>query len=168
MKIVYIGIGSNLENREMQVREAADRLKKISGVAVLKLSSLYKSSPMGPQDQPDYVNAVAEIETNLSAEALLKFLKRIEVAQERDLDAKRWGPRTIDLDILLFGDEQIQTDILTIPHIGLKKRDFVVYPLAEIAPQLILPTGETMEMLIAQCPKRDLRVIALQKDGDAE
>ena len=168
MKIVYIGIGSNLENPKMQVREAADRLKEIPGVVVVKLSSLYKSSPMGAQDQPDYVNAVAEIETNLSAEALLKFLKRIEVAQERDLDAERWGPRTIDLDILLFGDEQIQTDTLTIPHVGLKKRDFVVYPLAEVAPQLILPTGETMDVLIAQCPKRDLRVIALQQDEDPE
>ena len=158
MKAAYIGIGSNLGEPVMQIREAVDRLKDIPGVNLKKLSSFYRSPPMGPQDQPDFVNVVAAIETNLSVEALFGFLQRIEAAQKRDRAAKRWGPRTIDLDILLFGDEVIKTDELTIPHPGLKEREFVVYPLAEIAPQLTLPGGETIVELKVQCPERHLKV----------
>jgi len=161
MKIIYIGIGSNLNDPIMQVREALDRLQDIPGVFLKKCSSLYKSDPMGPQDQPDFINAVAEMETNLSAEALLSFLQRVEAIQQRDCSGQHWGPRTIDLDILLFGDEVIKTHDLTIPHYGLKNREFVVYPLAEIAPHLVLPSGESISELIAQCPKRNLQLLEL-------
>jgi len=159
MKTVYLGIGSNLDNPVMQIYEAVDRLKAIPGVTVKKLSSLYESSPMGPQDQPDFINAVVAIETNLSAEELFTFLKRIEGVQGRKQTDERWGPRPIDLDILLFGDEMIETAQLTIPHPGLKLREFVVYPLIEVAPHLILPTGESMALVKAQCPKRNLRIV---------
>lgn len=163
MKTVYIGLGSNLDNPVMQIHEAVDRLRDILGVTIIKLSSLYRSQPMGPKDQPDFINAVAEIETNLSAEELLIFLQRIEAAQKRIRSGKRWGPRTIDLDILLFGDDEIDTRHLQIPHPGLSQREFVVYPLAEIASELRLPSGEKIADLKAQCPMRDMTILPLER-----
>lgn len=163
MKTVYIGLGSNLENPIMQIQEAVDRLREVPGVTINKLSSLYRSKPMGPQDQPDFINAVAEIETNLSAIELLQFLKRIEDAQKRVDFGKRWGPRTIDLDILVFGNETIDQSDLQVPHPGLSQREFVVYPLAEIAPYLILPSGEKIIDLKERCPLRGLSVLPIKE-----
>lgn len=169
MKSVYIGIGSNLDNPLMQIHEAVDRLKAIPGVQLQKLSSLYHSKPMGQQDQPDFINAVAAIEMNLSADVLLTFLRRIESAQGRvRTEKKRWGSRTIDLDILLFGDEIIHTNELIIPHPGLQEREFVVYPLAEIAPQLVLPTGESIADIKAHCPERTLRVVTVEHSEEKQ
>ncbi len=159
MKTVYIGLGSNIDNPVMQIHEAVERIKETPGVVFKRLSNLYQSTPLGPQDQPDFVNAVAEIETNLSARGLLAFLQRIEDTQKRDRSAERWGPRTIDLDILLFGDERVESSDLSIPHVGLKERAFVVYPLSEIAPQLTLPGGETISDLKAQCPAGKLKLL---------
>ncbi len=163
MKIVYIGLGSNLDHPAMQIHEAVDRIAHIPGILVKKVSSLYRSKPMGLQDQPDFINAVAEIHTNLSAEALLNFLQRIEIAQKRIRSGKHWGPRTIDLDILLFGNDVIKVNGLHIPHPGLSEREFVVYPLAEIAPNLNLPSGQRMMDLKAQCPMRGLTLLSIEK-----
>lgn len=159
MKKAYIGLGSNLDHPDMQIREALDRLGDTPGILVIQVSSLYQSKALGEEIQPDYLNAVVEIETNFSAEELLNFLQRIEDAQKRIRTENRWGPRTIDLDILLFGDDQIQTDRLQVPHPELSQREFVVYPLAEIAPNLRTPSGDSIAQLIAQCPQREIRRI---------
>jgi 2-amino-4-hydroxy-6-hydroxymethyldihydropteridine diphosphokinase len=116
----------------------------------VKCSSFYRSRPMGPKDQPEYINAVASLETSLQAEALLDALQAIEQAQGRVRD-KRWGPRTLDLDILLYGDERISTDRLKIPHPGLSEREFVLYPLYELAPDLMISGLGSLASLYQHC-----------------
>ncbi len=106
---------------------------------------------MGPQDQPDYVNAVAALHTRLAAEDLLTELQKIELEQGRQRKDERWGPRTLDLDILLFGHEIIQTERLTVPHYGMKQREFVLYPLAELNSDLVLPDGTQTDRVTDDC-----------------
>ncbi|MBL4631995.1 MAG: 2-amino-4-hydroxy-6-hydroxymethyldihydropteridine diphosphokinase, partial [Paraglaciecola sp.] len=149
---VYIGLGSNLAVPEKQVQAAFDGLSAIPDSSLVHCSSLYQSQPMGTQDQPDYVNAVAMIKTTLSPEALLLQTQLIENQQGRVRKANRWGPRTLDLDILLFGMQKIDNEHLTVPHSGMKLREFVLYPLFEIAPDLILPGGEKLASLLKACP----------------
>jgi len=168
MKTVFLGLGSNLEQPILQIQEAVDRIRDIPGVTVQKLSSMYRSPPMGPQEQPDFVNAVAVIETNLSAKELLVFLQRIEDTQERDRSVERWGPRTIDLDILLFGDESVETAELTIPHKGVKQRPFFVYPIAEIAENLVFPDGENIIDVKSRCPMAGLQVIKVSSSKETQ
>jgi len=151
-QIVYIGIGSNLNNPQKNARLAINALKQLEHSQLLKVSSLYASKPMGPQDQPDYINAVAQLQTNLSPQGLLKKLQEIELYQGRERKEERWGPRTLDLDILLFGQQIINEAELSVPHYGMKNRDFVLYPLAEIAENLILPCGSALQDLLKQCP----------------
>jgi 2-amino-4-hydroxy-6-hydroxymethyldihydropteridine diphosphokinase len=140
---VFIGIGSNLANPQQQVLSAISQLKSLPYCQFIRQSSLYRSQPMGPQDQPDYVNAVVQLETILEAEALLDLLQKIELDAGRERNKEeRWGARTLDLDMLLFGNEIIATERLTVPHYGLTEREFVVIPLAEIAPELQLPQGD--------------------------
>ncbi|MDZ7902145.1 MAG: 2-amino-4-hydroxy-6-hydroxymethyldihydropteridine diphosphokinase [Rheinheimera sp.] len=114
---------------------------------------------MGPQDQPDYVNAVAALHTKLSAEQLLDQLQQIELSHGRVRKAERWGPRTLDLDILLFGDMVIETPRLTVPHYGMAVREFVLYPLAEIAPDLQIPKLGSLAALLAQVPINGLSLL---------
>jgi 2-amino-4-hydroxy-6-hydroxymethyldihydropteridine diphosphokinase len=154
---VYIGLGSNLALPEKQIQAACSSLAKLPDTELIKCSSLYQSQPMGPQDQPDYVNAVVLIETALSPETLLQQTQLIESQQGRIRKAKRWGPRTLDLDMLLFGLYQIDKDHLTVPHSGMKHREFVLYPLYEIAPDLILPCGEKLADLVLTCPINGLQ-----------
>jgi len=149
---VYIGLGSNLALPEKQIQAACASLARLPDTELIKCSSLYKSQPMGPQDQPDYVNAVALIETALSPESLLQHTQLIESQQGRIRKANRWGPRTLDLDMLLFGLQRIDNEHLTVPHSGMKQREFVLYPLFEIAPDLILPCGEKLANLVMTCP----------------
>jgi 2-amino-4-hydroxy-6-hydroxymethyldihydropteridine diphosphokinase len=140
---VFIGIGSNLANPHQQVLSAIEQLKLLPCCRFIQQSSLYRSQPMGPQDQPNYVNAVVQLETILEAEALLDLLQQIELDAGRERNKEeRWGARTLDLDMLLFGNEIIATERLTVPHYGLTEREFVVIPLAEIAPELQLPQGD--------------------------
>lgn len=156
MITAYIGIGSNLDNPQQQVRKALAALAQITDTNLLKCSSLYRSAPMGPPDQPEYVNAVASVTTRLPAAELLAALQIIENRLGRVRTGVHWGPRIIDLDLLLFGTEEIRTTELTVPHPGIRQREFVLYPLAEIAPNLYIPgQGELSEML-AQCPRRGL------------
>jgi len=153
--LTYIGLGSNLDNPESQVKTAIEALAGLSQIRLQDHSSLYRSAPMGPQDQPDYVNAVAKLSTGLEPEALLDKLQGIERAQGR-VRAQRWGPRTLDLDILLYGQCVLATERLKIPHPGIAERSFVLYPLAEINGQLEIPGLGRVQSLLEQCPDAGL------------
>ncbi|AZZ44335.1 2-amino-4-hydroxy-6-hydroxymethyldihydropteridine diphosphokinase [Pseudomonadaceae bacterium SI-3] len=153
MERVYIGLGSNLAEPRQQLRGALDALARIPNSQLAVVSSLYLSDPLGPADQPRYNNAVAALDTSLSPLALLDALQAIELAQGRERKAERWGPRTLDLDILLFGNRLISEPRLTVPHYHMHARAFVLYPLAEIAPaELKLADGRSLVELLAACP----------------
>ena len=147
MTAAYVGLGSNLEDPQGQVRRALDELAHITDTRVTVRSPLYKSAPLGPQDQPDYINAVAALDTALTPLALLAALRRIEQRHGRVRDGTRWGPRSLDLDILLYGDVVMDTPELTLPHPGLPERAFVLYPLFDIAPHLAVPGRGTVREL---------------------
>ncbi len=144
---VYVGVGSNLSSPIKQVSLAINALKTITNCQVTAVSSLYGSKPMGPQDQPDYINAVVELQTSLAPLLLLDELQALENKAGRVRKENRWGARILDLDILLFGDQVIDNDRLTVPHYGMKLREFVLLPLAEINPDLTLPDGEKISEL---------------------
>lgn len=154
---VYIGLGSNLAAPKKQLQDACASLAEIPSSTLVTCSSLYQSLPMGPQDQPDYVNAVVQLNTSLAPEVVLQHTQKIELQQGRVRKAEQWGPRTLDLDILLYGQQQIETESLSIPHLGMRQREFVLFPLYEIAPDLILPTGEKLIDLIKACPANGLQ-----------
>ncbi|MGJ8681012.1 2-amino-4-hydroxy-6-hydroxymethyldihydropteridine diphosphokinase [Paraglaciecola sp.] len=162
MNSVYIGLGSNLSKPQKQLNNALQSLSALPSSQLIQCSHFYISQPMGPKDQPDYVNAVALIETKLQPLDLLKCTQEIELLQGRERKENRWGPRTLDLDILLYGNQQITLPNLVIPHYGLKKREFVLYPLFEIAQELTLPCGEKLSKLVDLCPKNGLRAIELK------
>lgn len=158
--IAYIGLGSNLAEPGQQLKSALQDLIARPEIEHLVASPLYRSDPMGPADQPDYINAVARLETTLSPDALLSLLQQIELAHGRVRDGERWGPRTLDLDLLLY-DELIQNEPhLTIPHPGLHERSFVLYPLFDVAPDLILPIHGSLVKLLEQCPATGLEKLA--------
>jgi len=159
MFTAYIGLGSNLADPERQIKQAVVHLKKIENTEVTTISSLYYSRPMGPQDQPDYMNSVAELTTHLSAIELLDQLQKIENQAGRVRKDNRWGPRILDLDILLFDNCVINTERLIIPHYGLKEREFVLLPLYEIAPDLTLPDGETIKYLSNNIAHNSLKIL---------
>jgi 2-amino-4-hydroxy-6-hydroxymethyldihydropteridine diphosphokinase len=153
----YVAIGSNLADPVTQAQEAIVSLQTLALSRLVSVSSLYASKPMGPQAQPDYINAVACIDTCLAPIDLLDALQHIENEQGR-VRKEHWGARTLDLDILLYGNEIMSTPRLTVPHYGMKEREFVLYPLAEIAPQLQLPCGQALSELLAGCPRNDLTI----------
>lgn len=157
--ISYIGIGSNQALPIEQAKQAITALNDIKDTKLVICSSLYRSAPMGPQDQPDYINAIAKIETTLSALELLDALQAIEQEQGRERKENRWGPRTLDLDIILYADKMIDNDRLTIPHYGMKEREFVLYPLFEIAPTLQMPDGISLIEILKHCDKNGLTAI---------
>lgn len=156
---VFIGLGANLHQPLQQLQTAALALRQLPDTQLVAISSLYGSRPMGPQDQPDYVNAVAQLVTSLSPHQLLDALQQIEQTQGRTRKAERWGPRTLDLDILLFGELQLNDERLIVPHYGMHLREFVLYPLAEIAPTLELPTHGPLSALLAKVPLNGLTVL---------
>lgn len=145
--IAYIGLGSNLSEPIAQVKKAITEITKIAQSQVTSISSLYQSKPMGPQDQNDYINGVIALETSLSAIELLNALQTIENKAGRVRKENRWGARILDLDIILFGNDIINTERLTIPHYGMTEREFVLLPLVEIAPSLKLPDGTSVNFL---------------------
>ena len=159
----YIGIGSNLDDPVSQVKEAIDELDTIPDSMLAACSSLYSSKPMGPADQPDYVNAVAALDTLLSAEELLASLKKIEDRQGRDRGGDKWGPRIIDLDLLLYSKKKINTDELTVPHPGMHERDFVIIPLAELAGNITIPGRGQLSALIQQCESHSVKKLITGK-----
>jgi 2-amino-4-hydroxy-6-hydroxymethyldihydropteridine diphosphokinase len=154
----YIGIGSNLSDPRRQVERAIDELAQLPHTRLLASSRLYRSAPLGPVEQPDYINAAAALDSELTAHALLDALLRIEVAHGR-VRGERWGPRTLDLDLLLYGDTVINDDRLNVPHPGLAQRNFVLYPLLDIAPDLVIPGNGTVSTAAAQCPRHDLAAL---------
>lgn len=154
--VSYIGLGSNLADPIEQLYKAKQALAKRTDIKLLAISGLYRSAPMGPQNQPDYINAVAAIRTGLPALVLLHQLQTIENKQGR-LRNERWGARTLDLDILLYGDYCLATPELTVPHVGLTQRAFVLYPLYEIAPELQIPGKKTVKAYLAKCPLAGLQ-----------
>lgn len=159
---VYIGLGSNLSEPLQQLKRACHALAQLPDSRIVRVSSFYASKPMGPQDQPDYVNGVAKLETCLEPIALLDALQAIEHTQGRERSGSRWGARTLDLDILLYGSLEIHSERLTIPHYGLKDREFVVYPLDEIAPDLQLPCGNALKTILNNLPRNGLSKMDLE------
>ena len=148
MTVAYIAIGSNLASPLEQVNAALKALGDIPESHIFAVSSFYRTPPLGPQDQPDYLNAAVALETSLAPEELLNHTQRIELQQGRVRKAERWGPRTLDLDIMLFGNEVINTERLTVPHYDMKNRGFMLWPLFEIAPELVFPDGEMLRQIL--------------------
>ena len=154
---VFIGLGSNLDEPQVQLQSAIDQLKKTEFIDFIKTSHFYLSKPMGPQDQPDFVNAVVELNTSLTAEKLLDTLQEIENSQGR-VRSQHWGPRTLDLDILLYGGEVIKTERLTVPHSGISERNFVLYPLNDLVnSDFEIPNIGNINELLANCTTNGLK-----------
>lgn len=154
--MAYIGLGSNLQQPAVQVRQAMTELDAIPQSHCSGYSSLYQSPPMGPADQPEYINAVARMVTRLSPIRLLGELQIIEQQHGR-VRARPWGQRTLDLDLLLYGEVVITTQHLTVPHPGMAERAFVLYPLQELESGLKIPSIGSVEELIAHCPQAGIR-----------
>ena len=148
MTLAYIALGSNLASPLEQVNAAINAIREIPESRIVALSSFYRTPPLGPQDQPDYLNAAVALETTLEPDALLDHTQRIELQQGRVRKAERWGPRTLDLDIMLFGDRIIRSERLTVPHYDMKNRGFMLWPLFEIAPDLHFPDGLSLHHLL--------------------
>lgn len=146
---VYLSLGSNLGDRAWNIRNALDALSGDGRIRVQRISSLYETEPVGTLDQPAFLNLAAEIETALEPLELLNVAKTVEAALGR-VPSERWGPRIIDIDIVLWGDRIVTTDTLTIPHKEFRQRAFVLMPLCQIAPHVVDPvTGLTIEKLAA-------------------
>jgi 2-amino-4-hydroxy-6-hydroxymethyldihydropteridine diphosphokinase len=151
MERIYIGMGSNLADPAEQLRSAVDSLAQLPSTALVGVSAFYQSDSLLP-GQPRYTNAVAALDSALAPLQLLDALQAIENGQGRER-LERWGPRTLDLDILLFGDRLIDEPRLKVPHYHMQERAFVLYPLAELAPEdLRLADGRTLADLLAACP----------------
>jgi len=155
----YIGLGANLLQPLQQLQQAVQALKQLPDTELVAVSDFYGSKPMGPQDQPDYVNAVAALDTRLPPVELLAQLQQVEQQQGRQRKAERWGPRTLDLDLLLYGDQRLQTAQLTVPHYDMKQREFVLYPLHQLAPELVLPCGTKLQDLLKLVPLNGLTIL---------
>ncbi|AGN87223.1 2-amino-4-hydroxy-6-hydroxymethyldihydropteridine diphosphokinase [Enterobacter sp. R4-368] len=149
MTLAYIALGSNLASPLDQVNAAMTALGEIPQSRIVAVSSLYRTPPLGPPDQPDYLNAAVALETDLTPETLLDHTQRIELQQGRVRKAERWGPRTLDLDIMLFGNLTLNTERLTVPHYDMKNRGFMLWPLFEIAPDLHFPDGTSLQEILA-------------------
>jgi len=150
--VAYIGLGSNLGGPVGQIETARIAIQQLDLVEETGFSSLYRSAPMGSANQPEYVNAVMEVSATLSAIQLLSAMQAIETQQGRVRTRERWGSRTLDLDLLLYGQELINTKNLIVPHYGMITRPFVLYPLSEIAPDLVIPGKGSLIELLKQCP----------------
>jgi len=150
----FVGLGSNLDDPLTQVQRAVQAMAGIAQTQLITQSSYYSSAPLGPADQPDYINAVVELATALSPHALLAELQAIENAQGRQR-GEHWGPRTLDLDLLLYADLQLHTDALTLPHPEMHKRAFVLVPLLEIASDIVIPGLHSAAALLQALDPQD-------------
>ncbi|WP_281963361.1 2-amino-4-hydroxy-6-hydroxymethyldihydropteridine diphosphokinase [Acinetobacter johnsonii] len=146
--VTYIGLGSNLGDSKVILTEAVHKLASLGDV---KISKLYQSPPMGPQDQPNYLNAVVQLSTDLAPLALLDELQRFEQESGR-LRLRHWGERTLDLDLLIYAEEKIQHERLTVPHVGVMERDFVLIPLLDLDPNLHIDGIELKQLPVVQQP----------------
>lgn len=158
--IAYVGVGSNLSDPAAQVRAGIGALGQVAQTRVSRVSRLYRCAPWGVAEQPEFVNAVAAIETRLEPLALMQALLGIERACGRErIAGRRWGPRLIDLDLLLYADREIDAPGLRVPHPHLHERAFVLLPLADVAPDLVVPCRGTLAALIAAVDASTCRVI---------
>jgi 2-amino-4-hydroxy-6-hydroxymethyldihydropteridine diphosphokinase len=156
--IAYIGLGSNLGDREAALRRAVEMLAGMPGTKVLRVSSIYRTQPVGKTDQPEFLNMAAEVGTGLEPRELMAFLRGIEKKLGR-MRGERWGPRTIDLDILFYEDRVLREPDLEIPHPRINQRAFVLEPLSELVPDLVDPiTGKTVSQILAGLDRRGQRV----------
>lgn len=159
----YVGLGSNLDDPQAQVLRALEALDRLPLTRRLACSPCYASRPLGPQDQPDFVNAVAKLATHLSPLALLDQLQALE-QQHRRRRLRHWGPRTLDLDVLLYDQATIDTARLSVPHPHMASRGFVLLPLVDIAPTLRLPDGRSIATMAAAHRNDDgLRILLPQR-----
>lgn len=156
MSIAYIALGANLGDPLKQAHDAIEAIKQLPQTQILQISPFYRSKPLGPQNQPDYLNAVIKLTTLLSPTTLLSVLQCIEKQLGRVRKANRWGPRTLDLDILLYDKLIINSENLIIPHYDMQHREFVLYPLFDIAPELILPDQTPLAELIKLVSKNNM------------
>lgn len=156
----YIGLGSNLEDPPAQLRRAVDALAALPDTRLIAVSTFYRNPPLGVAQQPWYVNAAAALLTELSPRDLLGHLKQLETAQGRVPTADRWGPRIIDLDLLIYGDLRVQEPGLTLPHAGIAERNFVLFPLLDIAPCLQIPGQGRVGQLAARLDRSNLERVA--------
>lgn len=156
--VAYVGLGSNLEDPTAQLARAVAELASLPDTTLLAQSAFYASRPVGPQDQPDFVNGAVQLTTKLSPYQLLDHLQAIEQAHGRER-LRHWGPRTLDLDLLLYGNDSIHDERLTVPHAELANRDFVLQPLLDLNPELTLPDGGRIETLRQACPDNQLRLL---------
>ncbi|MBW1254818.1 2-amino-4-hydroxy-6-hydroxymethyldihydropteridine diphosphokinase [Pantoea allii] len=157
MTRVYLALGSNLADPLHQIDAALSALDALPDTQRVATSAFYRTPPYGPPDQPDYLNAAVALDTALSAEALLDQTQRIEQEHGRVRKAERWGPRTLDIDIMLFGTASLNSDRLTVPHYDLLNRAFMLVPLLEIAPDLSLPDGRSLKPILAQLDRSSIR-----------
>lgn len=146
----YVALGSNLDDPSAQIRAALLRLQTLEATRLVSTSRLYRSAPLGPQDQPEFVNAVVGLLTHLEPRELLVRLKQVEADMGREVPVRRWGPRRIDLDLLVYGTQRIDEPDLIVPHPGVPERNFVLYPLRDIAPDLIVPGQGSVTSLAAR------------------
>ena len=158
----YIGFGSNIGDRLTYIQNAIHALSETEGIALQKVSSIYQTDPVGYETQAQFLNGVAAIQTNLPPLTLLHILKDIEAVVGRQ-HRTRWGPREIDLDILIYGDLCLQTEKLVIPHAEMHHRRFVLVPLAEIAPDVVHPVFQETVQTLLECLEDDKS--ALKKEG---
>ncbi len=156
----YIGLGSNLNQPLQQIKNAKEKIARLSDVALLQCSSIYQSKALTLDDEPqnDYLNAVLEIETTLDAESLLDVLQQIEIDQGR-VKEKRWGARTIDLDILLYGEQEIKMERLIVPHNEIEKRNFVLLPLSQISSELEIPGKGALKKILQNMSDQPLKKV---------
>jgi 2-amino-4-hydroxy-6-hydroxymethyldihydropteridine diphosphokinase len=153
----YIGVGSNLDEPAGQVRRALSALEGLARTRLISRSALYLSTPLGSVAQPDFVNAVAALLTQQDVWQLFRALRSLEIELGRLPPRVRWGPRRIDLDLLLFGRQRVDSPELTVPHPGIVQRNFVLYPLLEVAPELDVPGAGRVAELVARVDSTGIR-----------
>jgi 2-amino-4-hydroxy-6-hydroxymethyldihydropteridine diphosphokinase len=157
MALAYIGLGANLDQPQQQIEQALIELALLPNTTLVSHSSLYRSKPVGPQDQPDYINTVALLDTQLEPLDLLDALQQLEQDHGR-LRKRHWGERTLDLDIILIDNKIIMSERLTVPHPFAQQRSFVLFPLSEISPSLIFPDGIALEQLLTELDNDLIRI----------
>lgn len=152
-ELVYVALGSNLGDREQHLQRALVEIAGLPGVADVRSSSVYETDPMGPQNQPDYLNAVCTFQYAGTPQALLSELQAIEASHGRVKTTERWTARPLDLDILLFGEQRINEPDLQVPHVGIGERSFVLWPLRELNPNLLVPGKGSVADLCRHCQR---------------
>lgn len=159
--IGFIGLGANLGSPVTTLTSALSHIAALTDVELIASSSFYDSVPMGPSEQPNYINAVCKISTTLDGLSLLKQLQYIEQTHGRIRNGEHWGPRTLDLDLLLLGQQQYHTNELTLPHYGMQGREFVLVPMFELQPDLIMPDNASIAKWVSECDVSQLRRIQM-------